>query len=107
VTSGEGEAETTSYFLKRINTGNAANGFRSAWTVDRETNTAYVKSILELDALDARDRKINELGLWLGNEEETASGSVFSDLELATRITFDTESLSGEKEVTVEYYIFV
>ena len=46
-------------------------------------------------------KRINELGLFMATEEYngTTGVSTFSNIELFSRITFDTESLSSNKEL--------
>lgn len=107
VEEGTGEALLTKYYLKRINVGNASDSYMSVWYLNRSTNTAYIKTTLDFDASDARGEKVNELALYLGAETVVNGKPAFTNLEMATRLTFDTESLQGEKEVTIEYYVFV
>jgi len=97
---GVGEDEVRHYYSKRLNIDSA---FKPVWEFNKDTNTAYIKTTLKIGASDFRGEKINELGLFFADQ----SGDTFTDMEMFSRITFDTESFPADKELTIEYYIFV
>jgi len=100
ITSGGPDGDVYDYYLKRIN---LSNNFTPEWNFDIATNTTAVKVTLKIDNGDASGQLINELGLYIA---QVGAGPTFTDVEMISRLTFDTEPMSTNKEVTIEYYIF-
>jgi hypothetical protein len=104
----------TRYFLKRINTKDANDNFLPSWVYDKATNTIAMMTTLHVNEAylanppDGEIKRINELGLYMATEtfNQSTNTSTFSNIELFSRITFDTESLNANKELLIEYYIF-
>jgi hypothetical protein len=101
------------YIYKRLNTKNDADHFYPQWVFDTTTNTIAMMSTLHIDESylsnppDGIVKRINELALYMANEDIDENGkSVFSDIEMFSKITFETESLYANKELVIEYYIF-
>jgi len=106
------DSNLTEYFCKRF------DNVDPEWHIDSVNNEVYKKIILRISTLDfrtvptgdpeqpyGRDAKINELSLCLAYYNQVAN--VMEDIELFSRICFDTESLSNlTKQITVEYYIY-
>jgi hypothetical protein len=90
------DQELRKYFAKKIGT--------QEWFYKAEENKAFIKVTLKISAEDARDQKVNELGLFLAKENEDGT---FSDSEMFSRITFHSESLENTKAGTILYYVFV
>ncbi len=105
ITSGGPDGDVLDYYLKRIN---ISTEFEPEWEFDQATNTVAVKMVLKLDDNDTKDMLINELGLFAAEVGVDAGTGVvtFNDPEMVSRITFDTESMSGNKEILIDYYIF-
>ncbi|WP_368880293.1 hypothetical protein [Proteus mirabilis] len=74
--------------------------------VDTEKDRVYVKVTLDVNALDARGQKFSEIGIF--SARVTKPGETYEDIQMFSRITFDTESLSATtgKGLTIEYYVF-
>lgn len=81
------------YYYKRFNI------LDPEWFIDRPTNTVYKKLDLIVDITDCRNEYVNELGLFF-------STSTFTQIEMYSRVTFPTESITGNKRILVEYYTF-
>jgi len=111
---GIGTGSDTKYYLKRVNTKDANDNFLPNWVYDKATNTIAMMTTLHINEAylsnppDGISKKINELGLFMATEDynSVTGKSTFSNIELFSRITFDTESLSANKELLIEYYIF-
>ena len=103
--TGGPDGDVLEYYFKRIN---ISNEFKPEWEFDLNTNTVAVKMALKLDSLDVKDQLINELGLFAASVgvEAGTGNAVFSDPEMVSRITFDTEAMRGQKEILIDYYIF-
>jgi len=100
------------YYCKRF------DNTEPEWHIDTANNEVYKKIILRISTLDfrtiatgdpeqpyTRDAKINELSLCLAYHN--VASNTMEDIELFSRICFDTESLSNlTKQITVEYYIY-
>jgi hypothetical protein len=76
-----------------------------AETVDGEV---FKTVTLRISSTDLREEVINELGLYLARESDTENIDDYQDeIEMVTRITFDSESLSSpSKEILIEYIVY-
>jgi hypothetical protein len=100
------EGDEEHYYFKRMNLG---TDFIPTWQVDEPNNIVSLMNTLLIDKLDCRGAKINELGLYIAKispDPNNPQNVVFTDIELFSRITFDTESFKGNKSVIIEYLIF-
>jgi len=89
---------TIGYFGKKFE--NDSKG----WVIDTNTGEVAYSLTLRITANEARGCMINEIGTYLGKE---VNGS-FEGVELATRITFDTESLTNlSKTLEIEYIFYI
>jgi hypothetical protein len=96
------EGPCVEYYLKRTD---IERGFAPEWQVDPDKEQACVKCVLELSDLDCRGKKINELAIMIARQVSGATPT-FDRVEMFSRITFDTESMGGTKDLIVEYYLF-
>lgn len=102
----------TQYFLKRINSKDANDNFLPCWVYDKATNTIAMMTTLHINESylsnppDGIIKRINELALYMATETVKDGKSTFSNIEMFSRVTFDTESLYSNKEMRIEYYIF-
>ena len=88
----------SSYYLKTFEA-------EPEWFIDKVNNEVYKKIILKLDVFDVRERYINELGLYIA--EYDSVNKVYKDVEMISRLTFDTESMSSlTKTIKFEYYTY-
>ena len=73
----------------------------STFVVNKADNKIYCKLPLMISPLDARNQKINELALFIASATNT-------DIEMYSRSTFDTESMSQAtgKGLLVNYYTY-
>ena len=104
------------YYLKRLNTKDSNDGYCPSWVYDKATNTIAMMCSIHINESylsnpsDGQIQRINELALYMANETVTQDNGVnvssFSNIEMFSRITFDTESLQSNKELLIEYYIF-
>lgn len=95
VVQGDG---TTHYFAKTFD----AN---PVWTFNKVTNEVYKKIQLTIATTDARNKFINELGLFISKYNSVTKKH--DNIELFSRICFDTESLTNlTKQISVEYFIY-
>ena len=61
---------------------------------------------MNIDKSEARGNVINEIGLWMATYN--TSGNTFTNPFLATRICFDTDSLSSlNKNIEIEYLMYI
>jgi len=75
------------------------------WIFNKTTNEVYKKIMLKLASNEARGYMINELGLQIAQYDSI--NNVYSDTELFSRVTFDTESLTSlTKALLIEYQVF-
>jgi hypothetical protein len=75
------------------------------WVFNKTTNEVYKKIMLKLDKNEARGYMVNELGLQIG--WMNPKNKLYEDIELFSRVTFDTESLTSlTKSLLIEYLIF-
>jgi hypothetical protein len=87
-----------SYYAKKFETA-------PEWYFNKLTNEVYKKVTLAIAVQDARDEYINELSLLLANYDNV--GNAYNNIELFSRICFDTESLVNHtKQIIIEYYIY-
>ena len=95
------------YYGKRFADATPENplGSSKKWVVDTNSGAVAFSLKMTIDKDECRGEMINELGLWLGRYNQS---NTFSGLELASRITFDTESLSSlTKGIEIEYIIYI
>lgn len=103
------ELDITTYYAKRFD--------RTQWRVDGTTGEICFSMVMSVDTDECRGQFINEIGLLLADFEEPVYDKndnvyliedVKSNWELATRLTFDTESLSSlGKKITIEYRMYI
>jgi hypothetical protein len=92
------QTSITDYFCKVFDT-------TPSWFFDNVNNEVYVHCTLRVAASDARNQYVNELGLFFGDYNATAN--TYSNIEMFSRICFDTESLTNQtKQLVVDYYIY-
>ena len=106
---GDGKSQ---YFLKRINSKDANDNFLPCWVYDKATNTIAMMNTLHINESflsnppDGIIKRVNELALYMATETIVGGKSTFTNIEMFSRVTFDTESLYSNKEMLIEYYIF-
>jgi hypothetical protein len=75
------------------------------WYYNLTDNEVYKKITCSIGLIDARNEIVNELGLFFGSYDNVTG--IISNVEMFSRITFDTESLSNPtKQIIVEYYVY-
>ena len=94
-----GRATDGKYYLKRINSKDANDHFLPCWVYDKATNTIAMMTTLHINESflsnppDGIIKRINELALYMATETVQEDGtSVFTNIEMFSRVTFDTES---------------
>lgn len=95
-TDAQAAGSMTKFFKKK---------FRNIELVENTSrNEVYVKISLEISEKDARGSLISELGLFSAKK----NGNVFTDYELFSRVTFQTEPLNDSlnKALLINYYVF-
>ena len=106
-------AEKNIYYDGRPDPGNPnvihyyAKRFESEpeWYFDKTNNEVYKRIVLRINTKDARNQYINELALCIA--EYDSSSNTYKDIELFSRICFDTESLINlSKQILIEYFIY-
>jgi hypothetical protein len=86
------------YYAKKFET-------EPTWEIDKLNDEVYKKILLRVSPMDLRYKFINELCLCFA--EYDAVTNTYKDIELFSRITFDTESLNNlTKQIIVEYYVY-
>jgi hypothetical protein len=76
------------------------------WVIDNNTGEVAYSMNMKIEETECRGCLINEIGLILAEYDEEEN--VFIDSELATRITFDTESLTSlTKGIEIEYIMYI
>lgn len=81
-------------------------GNSKGFQIDQNTGEVSFSLSFNIDSTDARGQYINELGLVLGQFDK--STNTYKDTELATRLTFDTESFASlTKSVEIEYIVYM
>ena len=99
---------STYYFAKRFANATPNNplGDSRRWIIDNSDGSVAFSLKMYIEKEECRGNLINELGLWLGNYNSKTNK--FSNMELASRITFNTESLSSlTKGIEIEYIIYI
>ena len=100
-----GSSGATNWYKKTISNG------RGQMVIDAATDTVYVKLSLQISAADARDRLINELGLYFCryNSAGATQNDKYTEMSLFSRITFLTEPLpsSTQKALDIDYYVYL
>lgn len=80
-------------------------------TVDGTNDSVAVLLSLQISALDARERLINELGLYYSRftPGATTQNTMYSEYSLFSRITFQTEPLpsNSSKALDIDYYVYL
>lgn len=99
---------TTPYYTKRFKDATAEEplGSSKKWVLDQSTGGVAFSLALSVERDEARGTLFNEIGLWLA--EYDSSNNTFKDAELATRLTFQTESLASlTKGIDIEYIMYI
>lgn len=99
---------STYYFAKRFANATPAKplGDSRGWVLDTSDGSVAFSLKMFIDKDECRGSLINELGLWLARYN--SSTNKFDAMELASRITFNTESLTSlSKGVEIEYIIYI
>jgi hypothetical protein len=81
------------------------------WVFNEQSNTVYKKillSVTEMDCRTAQSNIINELALYFARATglDARGGTVFTNPEMFSRITFPTEFMSVNKALAIEYRIY-
>lgn len=102
-------AEEQNIYTDQANEGTTQKFFKKAFnSVELVTNPdqdeVYVKIGLEINEKDARGGLISELAVYSAKK----AGNVYTDYEVFSRITFQTESLneSTNKALLINYYVY-
>ena len=99
---------TTPYFAKRFKGATDENplGVSRKWVLDQNTGSVAFSLTLSVDRDEARGTIFNEIGLWLARFNP--STNTYMNPELASRLTFDSESLSSlTKSIDIEYMMYI
>ena len=99
---------TTPYYAKRFKDATPASPFGSSskWVVDNYSGKVAFSLSMTIDKSEARGNLVNEIGLWMATYN--SSNNTFSNPFLATRICFDTDSLSSlNKNIEIEYIMYI
>ena len=99
---------TTPYYAKRFKGATADNMFGSStgWVVDNYSGKIAFSLAMNIDKSEARGNVVNEIGLWMATYNK--SSNTFTNPFLATRICFDTDSLSSlNKNIEIEYVMYI
>jgi hypothetical protein len=96
-----------SYFLKRVG---QEVGFAPVWEVDPDTNLISLRNDLIIDDDDAGDAVINEIGLYIA-QEDLENEDYFlrydkDQIELFSHFTFQSEPPQQTKRMAIQYYVF-
>lgn len=98
----------TEYYTKRPNGATDKNPYGNSKGFDINMSTGEVTFTLNfsIEADEARGQYINELGLMLGSYN--AKKNTYDNVELATRLTFDSESFSSlTKALDIKYTLYI
>lgn len=77
----------------------------SRWRFNKEGNEVYQFLTLRIEPNESRGFMINELGLVIAEEDKI--NNVYKDIELFSRVTFDTDSLTSlSKGIIIEYLVY-
>lgn len=79
----------------------------TSWGYDKVNNEVYIKCDLRVSVKDGRGTNpyINELGLFFA--EYVPEQKTYKNLEMLSRLSFDSESLTNQsKQILIEYYIY-
>ena len=75
------------------------------WYINKTNNEIYRQLTLRISEKNARNEILNELGLYIGQYNDP--GNNYSNLELFSRITFDSEPLgNANKQLVIDYIIY-
>lgn len=99
---------TTPYYAKRFKGATATKPFGSSsgWVVDTYSGKIAYSLAMNIDKSEARGNVINEIGLWMASYNQATNQ--YSNPFLATRICFDTDSLSSlNKNIEIEYVMYI
>ena len=99
---------TTPYYAKRFKGATADKPFGSSagWVIDNYSGKVAYSLAMNIDKSEARGNVINEIGLWMATYNKASN--IFTNPFLATRICFDTESLSSlNKNIEIEYMMYI
>lgn len=76
------------------------------WVIDQNTGEVAYSLSLRIESYEARKYLINEIGTILAIKDN--STNTYKNIELASRITFDTESLTSlSKSLEIEYIFYI
>lgn len=96
---------TIGWYKKKFTNGNGV------LTVDPANDSVSVLLNLQISSLDARDRFINELGLYYARYTPAGidQNSKYGEYSLFSRITFPTEPLpsASSKALDIDYYVYL
>lgn len=96
------------YYGKRPTNANANSpyGNSKGWNIDQSTGEVSFSIEFSIGTTDARGYIINELGLFLAHYDK--GSNTYTNSELATRITFDSESMNSlTKTLDIEYILYI
>jgi len=99
---------STYYYGKRPDgwTDERPYGSSSTWNIDRFSGEVSFSMNFSVAEDECRGSIINELGLWIGTYNKKTNA--YDNLELATRICFDSEPLSSlTKALDIEYIMYI
>lgn len=99
---------TRPYFAKRFKDATDANplGSSKKWVLDQNTGSVAFSLALSIDRDEARGSMFNEIGLWIARFNSATN--TYVNPELASRLTFSTESLAGlTKNIDIEYVLYI
>lgn len=99
---------TTPYYAKRFNGATDAKllGNSRGWDVNTNDGKVAFSISMTITNTEARGTMFNEIGLWLAKFDSATN--TYKNAELATRVTFDTESLSSlTRGIEIEYVMYI
>lgn len=107
------EEQSKKYYLAEENPDGSINYYgkvfepeSKGWVIDINTGEVAYELSMRIEQEECRGFLINEIGLWLAKYDE--SQNVYINNELATRITFDTESLTSlTKSIEIQYILYI
>ena len=99
---------TIYYYGKRPDgyTDSKPYGTSRGFNIDTITGDVSFTITFSINRNECRGNVINEIGLWLG--KYNAGANRYDNLNLATRLCFDPESLTSlTKELTIDYTLYI
>lgn len=100
------DGTVTHYMCKSFNGSGAGNPITGTeWGYNKINNEVFIKCNLLISVKDARNQYLNELGLYFA--QYVPETKTYKNIEMFSRITFDTESCTNfSKQIQIEYYIY-